>query len=211
MNVKGHLRIMYPACGHDFWNDGGFDGSLYLIEDAIFGQSRLSDSVPKILDIVYCDINPEITKHTIKRAVDRLFSAQPNVRKPRYLIESETLQHFSPLPEDEGLQMDSPSKEWVRTSWVYELVAKHRDGVIIRFRYFSTSYQQVMYYLYSTGWKLQSGDAILLGSNWRIYGEGGQNLCTIFEKPLRKFFHESTKVVTAEGVDRIFSQGYWNV
>ena len=210
MNTKKSLRIMYPACGHDFWNSGGFSGSLSLVENAIFGQSQLSDSRTEILDIVYCDIDPEISKHTIKRAVDRLLCVPPNVREPRYLVESESILHFSPLPEDEGLEMGYPDREWTRHSWVYELVAKHREGVMIRFRYFSASYQQVMYYLYSIGWTLQSGDAILLGGNWRLYGEGGQNLCTIFEEPLRKLFHESTKIVTAEGIDRVYSQGYWD-
>ena len=210
MSVKKNLRIMYPACGYDFWNDGGFSGSLTLVEDAIFGQGRLSDCRAETLDIVYCDINPEISKHTIKRAVDRLLCTQPNVREPRYILESESILHFSQLPEDEGLQMGYPDQEWTRNTWAYELLAQHRNGAMIRFRYFSASYQQVMYYLYSTGWGLQSDDVILLGSNWRNYGEGGQNLRTIFEEPLRKIFHDSTKVVTAEGVDRVYSQGYWN-
>nr|MBC8518321.1 hypothetical protein [Euryarchaeota archaeon] len=65
-----------------------------------------------------------------------------------------------------------------------------------------------MNYLYSTGWTLGEDDVILLGSNWRYYGEGGQNLHTIFQAPLNKFFNGKTKVIT-RFTTRRYHQGFW--
>ena len=55
---------------------------------------------------------------------------------------------------------------------------------------------------------LDADDAILLGSNWRYYGEGGQNLYTIFNEPLNRFFDGETKVITSNTVRR-YHQGFW--
>jgi hypothetical protein len=200
---------MYPACGRDFWNGGGLGGSLNLIRQAMHGEGNITDEVPTSLDIVYCDIDPDIDLHKIRREVNRLFSTVnvPNLRRERNLLESTTQLHFGPEPIDEGLPMQTSPQDWVRNTWAFELVGQYQD-VSVRFRYFSASYQQVMYYLYSTGWTLGVDDAILLGSNWRYYGEGGQNLHTIFQAPLSQFFDEETKVITQSTVRR-YHQGFW--
>ena len=207
--MKNNLRIMYPACGRDFWNSGGLGGSLNLIRDAIHGEGPITDVAPTSLDIVYCDIDPNIDLHRVRREVNRLFSLpnQPNPRRERNLLESTTQLHFGPEPIDEGLPMHTSPNDWVRNAWSFELVGQYQD-VTVRFRYFSVSYQQVMYYLYSTGWALGEDDVILLGSNWRYYGEGGQNLHTIFQAPLSKFFNGKTKVITRYTTRR-YHQGFW--
>ncbi len=208
MNSK-KIRIVYPACGFDFWDGGGLNGSLHMIRDAMQGLGPITEDVPTSLDIVYCDINPEIDIHTVKRAVDRLFYSpnQPNGQRQRYRLESTTQFHFGPEPEDERLPMDYSPSEWFRNTWAYELVGQYQ-GLSIRFRYFAASYQQVMYYLNLIGWTLGADDAIILGDNWRYYGEGGQNLHTIFKRPLNRFFDEYTKVITRNTVRR-FHQGFW--
>ncbi len=207
--ITNDIRIMYPACGRDFWNGGGLDGSLNLIRKAIHGEGPITDEVPTSLDIVYCDIDPNIDLHRVRREASRLFSTvnTPHLRRERNLLESTTQLHFGPEPIGEGLPMETSPQDWVRNTWAFELVGQHQ-GVTIRFRYFSASYQQVMYYLYSTGWTLGADDAILLGSNWRYYGEGGQNLHTIFHTPLSKFFDEETKVITRYTTRR-YHQGFW--
>lgn len=207
--MSKNIRIMYPACGRDFWNGGGLGGSLNLIREAIHGEGTITDEVPTSLDIVYCDIDPDIDLHMVRRKVNRLFSTvnAPNLRRERNLLESTTQLHFGPEPTQEGLQFEYSEIEWKRNTWAFELVGQHQ-GVTVRFRYFSASYQQVMYYLYSTGWTLGADDTILLGDNWRYYGEGGQNLHTIFHAPLIRFFDEETKVITRCTVRR-YHQGFW--
>jgi len=207
--MKNNLRIIYPACGRDFWNGGGLGGSLHLIQDAIHGEGPIVDEAPTSLDIVYCDIDPNIDLHRVRREVNRLFSLpnRPNPRRERNLLESTTQLHFGPEPIDEGLPMHTSPIDWVRNTWAFELVGRYQD-VTVRFRYFSASYQQVMYYLYSTGWTLGADDAILLGSNWRYYGEGGQNLHTIFHEPLSKLFNGDTKIITRYTTRR-YHQGFW--
>ena len=207
--MKNNLRIVYPACGRDFWNGGGLGGSLHLIRDAIHGEGAVTDEVPTSLDIVYCDIDPNIDLHRVRREVNRLFSLpnRPNHRRERNLLESTTQLHFGPLPTQEGFLFENLEGEWKRNTWALEMVGQVRD-VIIRFRYFSAGYQQVMNYLHSTGWTLGEDDVILLGSNWRYYGEGGQNLHTIFQAPLNKFFNGKTKVIT-RFTTRRYHQGFW--
>jgi len=209
MNIANNIRIVYPACGRDFWNGGGLGGSMNLIRQAIHGEGPITDEVLTSLDIVYCDIDPEIDLHRIRREINRLFSTpnRPNPRRERNLLESMSQLHFGPEPIDEGLPLEYSPHEWMRNTWAYELAGQHH-GVFIRFRYFSASYQQVMYYLYSTGWTLGPDDAILLGSNWRFFGEGGQNLHKIFEAPLSKFFDAETKVITRYTARR-YHQGFW--
>ena len=207
--MKNNLRIMYPACGRDFWNGGGLGGSLHMIRDAIHGEGSIIDEAPTSLDIVYCDIDPNIDLHRVRREVNRLFSLpnRPNHRRERNLLESTTQLHFGPLSTQEGFLFENPEGEWKRNTWALEVVGQVRD-VTIRFRYFSAGYQQVMNYLHSTGWTLGDDDVILLGSNWRYYGEGGQNLHTIFQAPLNKFFNEDTKVITRYTTRR-YHQGFW--
>ena len=204
-----NIRIVYPACGRDFWNGGGLGGSLHLIREAMHGEGPITDEVPTSLDIVYCDIDPEIDLHRVRREIIRLFSMpnRPNPRRERNLLESMSQLHFGPLPTQEGFLFENPEGEWKRHTWAFEMSGRVRD-VTIRFRYFSAGYQQVMQYLYSTGWTLGADDAILLGYNWRYYGEGGQNLYTIFNAPLSRFFDGETKVITANTVRR-YHQGFW--
>ena len=204
-----NIRIVYPACGRDFWNGGGLGGSLHLIREAMHGEGPITDEVPTSLDIVYCDINPEIDMHRVRREIIRLFSMpnRPNPRRERNLLESMSQLHFGSLPTQEGFLFENPEGEWKRHTWAFEMSGRVQD-VTIRFRYFSAGYQQVMHYLYSTDWTLGEDDAILLGSNWRYYGEGGQNLYTIFNAPLNRFFDGETKVITAFTTRR-YHQGFW--
>ena len=223
MNVKNDVKIFYPACGHDFWNGGGLGGSLRLIRQAMNGNGPISDKIPTSLDVVYCDINPEITIHKIKRVIDILMGNQINNSRTRYFSEAIMQLNFNREP-DVNLPFGGP-EEWKTFVWMYELVGE-LNGINIRFRYFSTSYQQTMFYLWKHGWKLEKDDVILLGSNWRYYGEGGQNLHTIFEHPLSQFFDNKTKLITRYDGDidyrseehyydfdyftlRRFSQGFW--
>ena len=150
--MSKNIRIMYPACGRDFWNGGGLSGSLNLIRQAMHGKGNITDEVPASLDIIYCDIDPDIDLHRVRREVNRLFSTvnMPNLRRERNLLESTTQLHFGPEPINEGLPMQTSPQDWVRNTWAFELVGQYQD-VTVRFRYFSASYQQVMYYLYSTG------------------------------------------------------------
>jgi hypothetical protein len=139
--MRNDIRIMYPACGRDFWNGGGLDGSLNLIRKAIHGEGPITDGVPTSLDIVYCDIDPNIDLHRVRREVNRLFSTMniPPLRRERNLLESTTQLHFGPEPIDEGLPMATSPHDWMRNTWAFELVGQYQ-GVTIRFRYFNIPY-----------------------------------------------------------------------
>lgn len=211
------IKVFYPACGFDFWRDSNPDfdrplASLEQVRDGLFGKGRITNKKPQFMDIVFCDINPEIEINTIKSAVRRLFrGADNNPNMSDFVIKSESKIEFSTRPPEEWnltFEGDDPSGEWKEQSWMYEICGRGLNDVMVRFRYYFASYQQIMYYLYSIGWKLGENDAILLGSNWREYGEGGQNLRTIFEDPLDKFFHDDTKILDAHTI-RSHSDGMW--
>ena len=225
MNLENNIKIFYPACGNDFWNSGGLGGSLNLIREALEGNGPISDKVPNSLDIVYCDINPNIDIEKINYVVNRLFRNRNNHLSHKYFSKTTSQLNFQEDHEDNF--PTGWNNEWKTFIWMFELMGEI-NGVNIRFRYFSTSYQQTICYLLKTGWKLEDDDVILLGSNWRYYGEGGQNLHTIFQEPLNQFFDSETKVITRSRwnqnfenehrlVDnehfsiRRFSQGFWEV
>ena len=84
MNLENKIKIFYPACGNDFWNSGGLGGSLNLIREALEGNGPISDKVPNSLDIVYCDINPNIDIEKINYVVNRLFRNRNNNLRHKY-------------------------------------------------------------------------------------------------------------------------------
>ena len=193
MKIKSNIKIFYPACGYDFWNRGGLGGSLNLIREALDGCGPISEKSPASLDIVYCDINPRIDIQKITSVVNRLFSNRNDNSGQNYFSVTTSQLNFHEEHEDNFSV--NYGTEWRIFTWMHELIGRV-NGVKIRFRYFSASYQQTMCYLINTGWKLGKDDVILLGSNWRYYGEGGQNLHTIFQEPLNQFFDNETKLIT---------------
>jgi len=223
MNIENNIKIFYPACGHDLWTRGGLGGSLRIIREVLDGNGPISDKIPDSLDIVYCDINPNLDIQRIAPEVSRLFRGVNNSSRKKYFSKT-TSQLYFHYEHDDNFEVGFGA-DWKVVTWMHELIGKV-NGIRIRFRYFSASYEQTMCYLIKTGWKLGKDDVILLGTNWRYYGEGGQNLHTIFQEPLCHFFDGGTKVITRVGWNptfqnefghsdindfsvRSFSQGFW--
>ena len=217
--AKDTLRVFYPASGLDFWRDDPDEhlhtGSFDEIKMCLHGEGRITKVKPQLVDIVFCDNSPNIGINDIRPLVDRLFNSKGNNLDTTPIIKYYSDVHFSKIPPRDWIftweqeWADGPSEiEWKKNSWMYEVCGIGINDVMIRFRYYATSYQQTMHYLYSIGWKLRDDDTILLGSNWQDYGEGGQNLKVIFEEPLNKFFHENT-IVLDKHTKRTHSQGMW--
>lgn len=217
--AKDTLRVFYPASGLDFWRDDPDEhlhtGSFDEIKMCLHGEGRITKVKPQLVDIVFCDNSPNIGINDIRPLVDRLFNSKGNNLDTTPIIKYYSDVHFSKIPPRDWIftweqeWADGPSEiEWKKNSWMYEVCGIGINDVMIRFRYYATSYQQTMHYLYSIGWKLRDEDTILLGSNWQDYGEGGQNLKVIFEEPLNKFFHENT-IVLDKYTKRTHSQGMW--
>ena len=217
--AKDTLRVFYPASGLDFWRDDPDEhlhtGSFDEIKMCLHGEGRITKVKPQLVDIVFCDNSPNIGINDIRPLVDRLFNSKGNDLDTTPIIKYYSDVHFSKIPPRDWIftweqeWADGPSEiEWKKNSWMYEVCGIGINDVMIRFRYYATSYQQTMHYLYSIGWKLRDEDTILLGSNWQDYGEGGQNLKVIFEEPLNKFFHENT-IVLDKYTKRTHSQGMW--
>lgn len=217
--AKDTLRVFYPASGLDFWRDDPDEhlhtGSFDEIKMCLHGEGRITKVKPQLVDIVFCDNSPNIGINDIRPLVDRLFKSKGNNLDTTPIIKYYSDVHFSKVPPRDWIftweqeWADGPSEiEWKKNSWMYEVCGIGINDVMIRFRYYATSYQQTMHYLYSIGWKLRDDDTILLGSNWQDYGEGGQNLKVIFEEPLNKFFHENT-IVLDKYTKRTHSQGMW--
>jgi hypothetical protein len=217
--AKDTLRVFYPASGLDFWRDSPDKylcmGSFDEIKMCLHGKGRITKIKPQLVDIVFCDNSPNIGINDIRPLVDRLFNSKGNNLDTAPIIKYYSNVHFSKIPPSdwnftwEHEWVDGPSEiEWKNNSWMYEVCGIGINDVMIRFRYYATSYQQTMHYLYSIGWKLRDNDTILLGSGWEDYGEGGQNLKVIFEQPLNKFFHENT-IVLDKFTKRTHSQGMW--
>ena len=217
--AKDTLRVFYPASGLDFWRDDPDEhlqtGSFDEIKMCLHGKGRIAKVKPQLVDIVFCDNSPNIGINDIRPLVDKLFNSKGNNLDTTPIIKYYSDVHFSKIPPRDWIftweqeWADGPSEiEWKKNSWMYEVCGIGINDVMIRFRYYATSYQQTMHYLYSIGWKLRDEDTILLGSNWQDYGEGGQNLKVIFEEPLNKFFHENT-IVLDKYTKRTHSQGMW--